>query len=491
MKLKRILTLLLFCVGLSCCNPFTKKSTLESMQDRGFLLLGTMNSTLTYSTDGDKTSGIDYELAKKFAKDLNLPLKVRVFPTLEKLFNALDRNEVDFIGAGLTLTEKRKEKYRSSPPYYYMTQKLVYRKGTHRPRKIADLTEPVHVLKDSSHEERLSDLQKKNPTLEIISEDNDQEGLLAMIERREIRFAIVDSTSLAQNQRFYPNLAEAFTVDKKAPVSWFIRKDQYDTFYSAMIAFMGKVHSDSTLARIEEKYFGHVRHFDYVDTRVFLKRIKSKLPRYERLFKKYATKDIDWLLLASVSYQESHWNPLATSPTGVRGMMMLTHDTAKFVGIKNRLDTEQSIKGGAKYLAMQIKRLPDSIPHGEKVWFALACYNIGYGHLMDARRITKMRKQNPNSWADVKANLPLLHQRRWNQHTRYGYARGREAQHYVNNIRQYLSSLTRYVQEQEKAAAEKKAAIDAKLKLEVKLKAKKEKEAKEQLEKEETEKAEK
>jgi membrane-bound lytic murein transglycosylase F len=163
--------------------------------------------------------------------------------------------------------------------------------------------------------------------------------------------------------------------------------------------------------------------------------------------------------------------------TGVRGMMMLTNDTAKFVGIKNRLNTEQSIKGGARYLEMQIKRLPNSIPKSEKVWFALACYNIGYGHLMDARRITKMRKQNPNSWTAVKNNLPLLHEKRWNQYTKYGYARGREAQHYVNNIRQYLGTLTWYVRQQEEALKRKEAEQAEKLRLETEFKAKKEEDA--------------
>ena len=477
-----LLTLVALSLGLTGCNPFTQESTLESIQDRGYLLMGTINSSLTYSSDGEKTTGIDYELGDQFAKSINLPLQVRTFESLSALFHALDRGDIDFVGAGLTLTEKREKKYRSSPPYYYITQKLVYRKGSHRPRKLADLEGPIYVLKDSSHEERLAEIKKELPSLKIIQTvKDDQEGLLALIENKKIKYAIVDSTVLAQKQRFYPNLAEAFIVHKKSPVAWLIRKEQDATLYAAMIEFMGQSYQKGTVARIEEKYFGHVGHFDYVDTRVFLSRIKSKLPRYEKLFKKYATKEVDWLLLASVSYQESHWNPRATSQTGVRGMMMLTNDTAKFVGIKNRLDVEQSIEGGAKYLALQIKRLPNSIPENEKVWFALACYNIGYGHLMDARRITKMRKQNPNSWTDVKNNLPLLHDKRWYRYTRYGYARGREAQHYVNNIRQYLSSLTWHDRERMKKIMAEKAKKEAeeavKLKAEADRKSKLEKES--------------
>jgi len=270
---------------------------------------------------------------------------------------------------------------------------------------------------------------------------------------------------LAQKQRYYPSLAEAFTIYEKQPVAWLIRKAQDDSFYSAMIEFMGNQYNSGTIAKVEEKYFGHIGDFDYVDTRIFLKRIESRLPKYEALFKQYSTPEVPWLLLASVSYQESHWNPKATSPTGVRGMMMLTRDTAKFVGIKNRLNAEQSIQGGAKYLTQLIKRLPESIPEDEQIWFALASYNIGLGHLLDVRRITKMREQNPDSWVDVKENLPLLHERKWYTKTRYGYARGREAKHYVDNIREYLETLTWHAQEQEKALklAEEQKAEEARL----------------------------
>ncbi len=447
----------------SACNPFFPTTNLEDIQKRGDIIMGTINSSLTYSYDGSIYSGFDYELGKQFSNYLHVNLRVKEYDTLKALFDALENNDIDFIGSGLTLTPKRAEKYRSSPPYYYVSQKVVYHKGTYRPRKIADVNEPIGVLKDSSHEETLESLFDEVPDLAINTlESEDQESLLRKVADKEIKFAIVDSSTLAQKQRYYPVLAEAFTISEKEPVAWLIKREQDDTVYSAMIEFIGNKYQDQTIAKLEEKYFGHVEHFDFVDTRIFLKRIKSTLPKYEALFKKHATAEVDWLLLASVSYQESHWNAKAKSPTGVRGLMMLTLDTADYVGIQNRLDPEQSIKGGAKYLSQQIKRLPDSISDDEKVWFALASYNIGYGHLMDARRITTMKKQSPNAWSNVKDNLPLLHQKQWYKKTRYGYARGREAQNYVNNIRQYRKTLTWFITEREKELAEKKAQQEAK-----------------------------
>ena len=196
-----------------------------------------------------------------------------------------------------------------------------------------------------------------------------------------------------------------------------------------------------SIAKLEEKYFGYVNSFDFVDTRAFIRALDKKLPKWQPLFEKYAG-DFDWRLIAAVSYQESHWNPKAVSPTGVKGMMMLTRPTAKSVGVTNRLDPEQSIRGGAAYLEKVLNRVPESIESHEKIWFALASYNIGFGHMMDARRLTKSQGGNPDRWSDVKQRFPLLHQAKYYKQTRYGYARGREAVNYVENIRRYYHSIT-------------------------------------------------
>ena len=458
-RLKSCWLSLFLVVFITACDPFSQTSSLEKIQKRHEIIMGTINGSLTYSYEGSQYSGFDYELGNKFANYLNVELRVKEYDSLKALFRALRKEEIDFIGAGLTLTPKRIQKYRSSPPYYTVSQTVVYHKGTYRPRKITDVKEPIAVLKNSSHEETLQALQARNPNLEIEAQENeDQESLLRKVANKEIKFALVDSSTLAQKQRYYPVLAEAFTLSEELPVAWLIKRDLDNTLYSAMIEFIGNKYQDQTITKLREKYFGHVENFDFVDTKIFLKRIASTLPQYEVFFKKYTTPEVDWPLLAAVSYQESHWNPKARSPTGVRGMMMLTRDTAKYLGIKNRLDTKQSIEGGARYLSQLIKRLPESIANDEKVWFALASYNIGYGHLMDARRITVMKKQDPNSWTDVKDNLPLLHQKKWYKKTRYGYARGKEALHYVNNIRQYRKTLSWVITEREKKEAEIKEA---------------------------------
>lgn len=257
----------------------------------------------------------------------------------------------------------------------------------------------------------------------------------------EIDYTVVDSNTLAINRRYYPEISIGFTVRKAEPLAWMINKHNDDSIFASVVEFFGKVHHNGVLLALDDKYYGHIEEFNYVDTRMFIKAIENKLPKYQPLFEKYG-QDIDWRLLAAISYQESHWNPKARSYTGVRGMMMLTLPTAKQMGIKSRLDPEQSVRGGAKYFKQLIERMPARIPSPDRLWFALASYNIGLGHLHDARGITKQQGGDPDRWVEVKERLPLLKQKKYYKKTRYGYARGDEPVNYVENIRRYYDTLT-------------------------------------------------
>ena len=154
--------------------------------------------------------------------------------------------------------------------------------------------------------------------------------------------------------------------------------------------------------------------------------------------KKY---DIPWTLLAAQSYQESHWDRLAKSPTGVRGLMMLTQRTAKEMGIQYRTNAKQSIYGGAKYYASLYKRIPESVKGLDRYKFAFAAYNVGMGHLYDARALAKKQGKDENSWKDIKSVLPLLSKRKYYKHLKHGYARGQEPVNYVDAIYEYHSIL--------------------------------------------------
>jgi membrane-bound lytic murein transglycosylase F len=279
---------------------------------------------------------------------------------------------------------------------------LVFKQGKVRPRQLDDLTGTLMVTANSSHEENLVALKQTNNGLNWqTTGDFDSEELLINVLEDEIDYTVIDSNTLAIQRRYYPEISIGFTIKSPQPIAWALNKSGDDSILASLIEFFGEVHHNGTLLALDDKYYGHVEKFNYVDTRVFIKSVEKKLPKYRPYFEKHG-QEIDWRLLAAISYQESHWEPHARSYTGVRGMMMLTLATAKQMGIKSRLDAEQSIRGGAKYFKQMIDKMPARIPSPDRMWFALAAYNVGFGHLNDARIITQRQGGDPDRWVEVK-----------------------------------------------------------------------------------------
>lgn len=428
---------------------------IAAIKARGELRVSTIASPMTYS-NGDKPYGLDYELAQQFASYLGVKLTVTVRQNINQLFDDLDHGNADMLAAGLVYNSDRIKNYQPGPVYYWVSQQLVYRVGSYRPRTLATVTDaqltvaPGHVAINELRELK----EKKYPDLSWKVDAS--QGTTALLERvvsGELSYTVADSVAVSLFQRVHPELAVALDISDEQPVTWFSPKDNDNTLSAAMLDFFNNINEDGTLARLEEKYLGHGDDFDYVDTRSFLRAVDSVLPELQPLFMKYA-EDIDWRLLAAISYQESHWDTQATSPTGVRGLMMLTKNTAQSLGLTDRTDAEQSISGGARYLQDMMAKVPESVPPEERIWFALAAYNMGYAHMLDARALTAKTKGNPDSWTDVKQRLPLLSQKPYYSKLTYGYARGHEAYAYVENIRKYEISLVGYLQEKEKEAAQ-------------------------------------
>ncbi|MDR2877517.1 MAG: membrane-bound lytic murein transglycosylase MltF [Chromatiales bacterium] len=266
--------------------------------------------------------------------------------------------------------------------------------------------------------------------------------LLARLWEKQVPYIVADSNEVIVSQRFYPELRVAFDLTEPQPLAWAFPKGRDDSLMLAADAFFQRIHENGQLQQLRERYYGHVREFDYVGVRRFMRHIEQRLPKYETIFRQAASEHShDWRLLAAIGYQESHWDPQAVSPTGVRGIMMLTDRTASELGVADRLDPIASIGGGSAYLRYILQRLPVHIENPDRTWLALAAYNIGYGHLQDARILTRKRGGNPDRWMDVKESLPLLAEEQWYKDTRYGYARGVEAVQYVQHIRSYYDML--------------------------------------------------
>ncbi|MGX9460570.1 membrane-bound lytic murein transglycosylase MltF [Shewanella sp. A14] len=437
------LLLILLCGILSACQPvdIQQVDIAAPAPKRTVLKVGTLYGPQIYLNSELGESGFDFEMAQRFADYLAVPLEMIPYTNRKQLFAALKENKIDIIAAGIAKTPNRSQQFKLGPTLYKVNQVLVYKEGTPEPKDISTLSGEITVMANSSSVNTLTKLQKDYPELMWNQvNDKDNEELFALIANGELNYTISDSNSLLINQRFLPELRAGMILEEKVEVVWLLPPNNSDRLMSKLLAFWHKERRAGTLEHLNEKYFGHVKRFDYVDTRAFIRAIDNILPEYRSFFEQYSG-ELDWRKLAAASYQESHWNPSARSPTGVRGMMMLTQPTASYVGVDNRLDAEQSIRGGAFYLKDMMERLPDSIPEAQRIWFALASYNIGLGHVEDARRLTESMEMDPSAWRDVKKVLPLLQQSKYYKQTRYGYARGSEAVHYVDSIRRYYDTL--------------------------------------------------
>ncbi|HGO5824076.1 TPA: membrane-bound lytic murein transglycosylase MltF [Mannheimia haemolytica] len=426
------------------------------------LKVGMINHPLSYFVGPEGKSGIEYDLAQAFAQYLKVDLEIKSYDSSEKLFNALRNNDVDIAAAGLLYQPELKEEFQLGPSYYSASWQVVYQKGTTRPYKLSDLQDNVMIPSGSAVIPILNQLKQENPEFKWkISDKFTQEELLLKVAQGEIPYTIAMSVDISSAQHINPNLAVGFDLTDENPVLWYLANSSYSELQSALLDFMSESVETGLISRIEEKYFNHLAKFDYVDIQSYLNAIKTILPKYEPLFQQHKG-ELEWQMLAAIAYQESHWDPNATSPTGVRGIMMLTKDTADRMKIVDRTNPAQSIKAGSEYLHMLMKQIPETIPQEDRIWYSLAAYNMGLGHLLDVRRLTKQLGGDPDNWLDVKKNLPLLAEKRYYTNLKYGYARGYEALQYVENIRRYYGSIINYqrIEEQRKQEQEQKHLSD-------------------------------
>jgi len=433
----------LCCLLVTACE---KTPLLEQIKAHNELIVLTRNSPTTYYEGTDGPTGFEYDLANRFAEYLGVELRIVVPPNFNDILPLIQRGDAHLAAAGLTITDNRKEIVRFGPVYQKITPQLVYRSGTPRPKSLTDIKGPIDVVAGSSHAERLGILKEKYPNLTWHEDEGvESEELLYLVWQQLYDYTIADSNELVINRRYYPELHPAFAISKPKPLAWAFARSDDDSLYNAAVAFFDKIKKDGTLDQLIDRYYGHIGKFDYVGTRRYQAHIEQRLPAYHDLFQEAANKfGMDWRLLAAIGYQESHWDPDAVSPTGVRGLMMLTHEAATDLAIDDLTDPEQSILGGTEYLQLMLRNIPDSIPEPDRTWLGLAAYNVGLGHLEDARKLTQQNGGNPDKWVDVKKNLPLLSKEKWFQKTRYGYARGREPVRYVENVRSYYDILVWY-----------------------------------------------
>lgn len=446
------------------------ESQLDRIYQRNEIRFVLRDTPSNYYAHGEDIDGFEYKLAELYAEHLNVNLNIVVAENIKEVLEILYLDKADLAAAGLTAGAQRNPPIRYSDIYQIVQEWVVYFSDTKKPNNINDLSKGTTVVSaETSYAKSLERLSQENPKLQYkIDDEHETFQLLEQVTQGKIDYTIVDSHELEQFRRFHPDLRVGFEFKAEQglalgfkPMSYYTgiftileNLKRYNIGVEKLTALQNKLPLDNSLIKSTNKfinkmresgdleywldvYYGHLLDFDYMDTKRFAERKEQFLPLYKKNFIKAAEDDLDWKLLAAIGYQESHWNKNAVSPTGVRGLMMLTMSTARSVSVSNREDPTQSIFGGARYFRRMYDLLPADIPEPDRTWMALASYNIGLGHILDVRKWVEAAGKNPNQWNEVRDMLPRKTQASWYRKSKHGFARGHEAINYVENIRRY------------------------------------------------------
>ncbi len=417
-------------------------TTLERIRQTGKLRLITTHSLNTYYHYEGQPAGFEYDLAMEFARYLKVELDV-VTPGWNHMFDYLDQGRGDFLAAGISITQERLDHAVFSIPYMTIQQRVIYHHKTPGPEKIDDLaSKTFHIRRGSAYHSRLEKIRSSGVNLNYTLHDNiPTEELIAMVHNREIPYTLANSNIALINQRYYPDIRIGIAVQEKEPLAWAVGKNESDLL-AQINQFVLYANENGILKNIMNKYYENTQEFDVYELKKFHQRIQTLLPEYKKFIMEESEKyGLDWRLVAAVVYQESHFNPHARSVTNVQGLMQLTHATAEEMGVENRLNPRQSIRGGIKYLNKMRKRFSHIQDDYQQMLFALASYNIGYGHVLDALKIAEKKGLDTHKWQALKTTLPLLSKSRYYEATRYGYARGWESVQFVERILTYFDIL--------------------------------------------------
>jgi len=440
-------------------------SVLDKIKENKKLNVVLLNAPSTYYIGTEGAQGFEYDLLKSYADHLGVELNIIPAHTIKEALELSKNPDVAITSASLAKTPSRKKMYHFGPSYFDVQEQVICNRGMLRgsnfPRDVEDLEGlSIMVGDDTSYSESLKRLQEDGFDINFsTTSEYSTEELLDMVGKHEIDCTVADSNIYALNLKFFPEIALAFSISPREQLAWLLPKNS-KKLEADMYTWLNDFNQKGKITELKDRYYSYVLFFDYYNTKMFYKRLKSRLPKYKKYFESVATDyGIPWTLLAAVAYQESHWNPRAKSFTGVRGLMMLTKSTAKILGVKNRLNPKQSILGGTRHLNQMIKFVPKGVEGENRLKFALAAYNVGLGHIRDAQKLAVKLGLNQNIWSDMKIVLPLLSQKKYYRSLKFGYARGSEPVKYVDAIYNYKDILDKYEKELKEELDQKLVAI--------------------------------
>ena len=399
-------------------------------------------------------SGFDHDLLKRFAEEHKLELDVVEVGSAAALLDKVAAGEVHIgVGglyrppAGVARDAKANDGSRVlwTSGFHAVEPVLIYTTDGFKPKNWKDLAgASVGYVEGTGIETSLAKIRRDHPEVEwkpmaLPSTD----ALIAQVSDGTVDYAIVASIDAAASRNIFLDYDVGFSVGAKRDLAWAVAPLQ-QKLREDLDAFFTQARRDGLLKRLVDRYFSNTRQVERIDAGMFHERIKNLLPEYRSTFQRaQVATGVEWRLLAAIAYQESQWDPFATSETGVRGLMQITEDTARHLGVADRLNPTDAVVGAAQYVQDLKSKLPPRITEPDRTWFALAAYNIGLAHLEDARILAQKQKLNPDLWNDVKQVLPLLALPEYHEGTKFGYARGGMPVAFVDRVRDYYDILLR------------------------------------------------
>ncbi|MDP3539008.1 MAG: membrane-bound lytic murein transglycosylase MltF [Azonexus sp.] len=439
------LLLLSITVFLAACGDWVWSPLPFPTPGQHDLVVLTRAGQLSHITDDNgNASGLEHDLTEAFAQELGVAVKYMVVAPEEMEARLAQR---DYHLAAAWLSPVADTRIQATPPIFQTQDILVQHDASLPLNEMAQLGgKTVHVMAGSRQASNLRRLSESILDLTIIEVgQGDIIDLLESLGNRQVNYVAMDKNLEDIANQFVPNLRSSLLLSEEQPIVWLLGTHPNSELAARAKNFIERIQLDGTLAKLEDRYFGHVHRLNQADVVKFLGQIETMLPKLRKFFHAAETlTGIDWRLIASVAYHESHWDANATSPTGVRGIMMLTEETADRLNVSNRLDPRESVVAGARYINILKEMLPSEVREPDRTWLALAAYNIGPGHFNAARNIAKQLKADPNAWYEMKRVLPLLAKPQYYQRLKSGRARGGEAVILVENIRSYYDILARH-----------------------------------------------
>ncbi|MEA3428655.1 MAG: membrane-bound lytic murein transglycosylase MltF [Thermodesulfobacteriota bacterium] len=415
---------------------------LDKILNAGKITVITHNNSHCYYLYRDQAMGFEYELAKLFADYLGVALEVNIDEKWDSMISALKDGAGSFVAASMTITHKKQKEAAFSDGYMSTQQYVIVQRNNTSIKKVADLAgKTVHVRMGTSYQERLEALIRNGIDIKIKLHDNiPTDELIQQVAEGTIEVTVAGRNIALLNRRYYPQIALALAISNEENLGWAVKPSE-TRLLNKINLFFNKIKGNGKLTEIYNKYYVDIDNFDYVDLRKYHIRLKTRLPKYSRLIKDMAGKyEFDWRLIAAQIYQESHFNPAATSHSGAYGLMQLTVPTADSLGVNNMFDPVQNINAGVRHL----KNLYDHFDWADssgRLFIALAAYNIGQGHMQDARNLAKKMGLDPDKWSSLEKTLPCLRYQKYYKNARYGYCRGKEPINYVKQIMIYYDIL--------------------------------------------------